>query len=132
MKPNAIPFVEIRSEFLRFLIVGGVQTVLSYLFFLLLIQWLAYPVAYSLTYCAGIVLSYFLHVLFVFKERVRLPTFLKFPLVYLVQYLAGLVLLWLFVDLLHITPAWAMVAVIALTIPVTFLASRLVIKNKPC
>lgn len=132
MKPNAIPFVEIRSEFLRFLMVGGLQTVLSYLFFLLLIEWLAYPVAYSLTYCAGIVLSYFLHVLFVFRERVRLPTFLKFPLVYLAQYLVGLVLLWLFVDLLQLAPAWAMVAVIALTIPITFLASRLVIKNKPC
>jgi len=132
LKPNAIPFVEIRSEFLRFLMVGGLQTVLSYLFFLLLIEWLAYPVAYSLTYCAGIVLSYFLHVLFVFRERVRLPTFLKFPLVYLAQYLVGLVLLWLFVDLLQLAPAWAMVAVIALTIPITFLASRLVIKNKPC
>lgn len=132
MKSRESPFVEIRSEFLRFLMVGGLQTVLSYLFFLLLIQFLVYPIAYSLTYCAGIVLSYFLHVLFVFRESVRLTTFLKFPLVYLVQYLLGLALLWIFVDLLRIDPAWAMIAVIALTIPITFLTSRFVIKNTPC
>lgn len=122
---------KIHGEFLRFLLVGGVQTVLSYLFFLLLLLVLAYPVAYSVSYCSGIVLSYFLNTLFVFREKVRWSSFLKFPLVYLMQYLLGLALIWFFVRHLGIPPSWAMLGVIALTVPVTFLTSRFVLKKQP-
>lgn len=123
---------EMNGEFLRFLLVGAVQTLLTYLLFLLLLMVLPYPAAYSISFCCGIVLSYFLNVLFVFREKTSLASFLKFPLVYLIQYLLGIVLLWLLVDHIGIPPKWAMLAVIALTVPVTFLTSRFVIKKKPC
>lgn len=119
------------SEFLRFLMVGGVQTALSYGLFLLLNLVLPYAIAYSIAFGCGIIISYFLNVRFVFREKVSLASFLKFPLVYVVQYLLGLALLWLLVDRLGILPAWAMLAVIAITVPVTFLTSRFLLK-KPC
>ena len=120
---------KIHGEFFRFLVVGGLQTALSYGLFLLLNLFLPYAISYSIAYCCGIVISYFLNVLFVFREKLSLASFLKFPLVYVVQYLMGLLLLWLFVAKLDLPPAWAMLAVIAITVPVTFLTSRFVLKN---
>ena len=125
MKPFAI---EMRSEFARFLLVGASNTVFSYVIYLLLLKFLPYIVAYSIAYCAGIVLSYFLNVLFVFKKSVSLSTFLKFPVVYLIQYSLGALVLWLLVGA-GISPNLAMIGVIIVTIPVTFLASRFVLKR---
>ncbi|OQA34067.1 MAG: GtrA-like protein [Betaproteobacteria bacterium ADurb.Bin341] len=128
-KGGIFPNSEIHTEFLRFLLVGGLQTALSYGIFLLLHLFLPYAIAYSIAYGCGIIISYFLNVLFVFREKVSLASFLRFPLVYLVQYLLGLALLWLFIDRLGLAPALAMLSVIAITVPVTFLASRFLLKK---
>ena len=117
-----------RYEFLRFLLVGATNTLFSYLLYLLLLTFLNYLPAYSITYWAGIVLSYFLNVHFVFKKRVSLASFLKFPAVYVIQYALGAVMLWMLVGSVGISPAFAMIGVIVITIPVTFLASRFILK----
>jgi putative flippase GtrA len=120
----------IHGEFFRFLLVGAANTVSSYLLYLLLLAFFPYLIAYSLAYCIGIVISYFLNVRFVFRQRVSLATFLAFPLVYLVQYGLGALILWLLVDNAGVSPALAMAGVIAATIPVTFLTSRLVLRKR--
>jgi len=117
-----------RAEFTRFLLVGATNTLFSYLLFLLLFLAMPYMSAYTLSYCAGIVLSYFLNVRFVFKTRVSLASFLQFPLVYLIQYSLGALVLWLLVHA-GMDARLAMAGVIVVTIPVTFLASRFVFKK---
>ncbi len=117
-----------RAEFTRFLIVGATNTGFSYLLFLLLYAVMPYLAAYSLAYCAGIVLSYFLNVHFVFRTQRSVSSFLRFPLVYLLQYGLGALVLWLLVRA-GVDPRLAMAGVIAVTIPVTFLASRFVLKR---
>ncbi len=117
-----------RAEFARFLIVGATNTAFSYVLFVLLYAVMHYQVAYALAYCAGIVLSYFLNVHFVFRTQRSLASFLKFPLVYLVQYGLGALVLWLLVRT-GLDPRLAMAGVIVVTIPVTFLASRFVLKK---
>lgn len=119
-----------RRQFVRFLLVGATNTLFSYLLYLLLLTFLGYLPAYSVAYCAGIVLSYFLNVHFVFKERVSLTSFLKFPAVYVIQYTLGALILWLLVDRAGIAPSMAMIGVIVVTIPVTFLASRFVLTKR--
>lgn len=118
---------KVSSEFARFLLVGATNTLLSYLVFLLLLNFLAYLPAYSIAYCVGIVISYFLNVCFVFKKRVSLASFLKFPIVYAIQYGLGAGILWMLVDRAGMAPAIAMIGVIIVTIPITFLASRFVL-----
>lgn len=117
-----------RNEFFRFLLVGAANTLLSYLLYLLLLSFLNYLPAYSIAYCLGIVLSYFLNIRFVFNKCASLASFLKFPSVYILQYTLGTVILWLLIGKLGISPALAMIGVIIITIPVTFLASRFVFK----
>lgn len=117
----------IQGEFARFLLAGATNTLLSYLLYLLLLEFLAYLLAYSIAYCIGIALSYFLNIYFVFKQRASLASFVKFPIVYVVQYGLGAGILWLLVDRAGMAPEIAMLGVIAVTIPVTFLASRFVL-----
>lgn len=119
----------IHSEFFRFLLVGVSNTLVAYVVFLLLLPFLPYLYAYTLSYCVGVVNSYFMNVLFVFRKRISLHSFLKFPLVYVVQYFLGASILWLLVGKLGIAPAWAYAAVIVVTVPVTFVASRFVLKR---
>lgn len=114
----------IRWEFARFLLAGATNTLLSYLLYLFLLEFLAYLLAYSVAYCIGIAISYFLNVYFVFNKRASLASFAKFPIVYVIQYCLGAGMLWLFVDRAGMAPAIAMIGVIIVTIPVTFLASR--------
>lgn len=118
----------IRAEFTRFLIVGATNTAFSYAVFLLLYLVMHYQMAYALSYAAGVVLSYFLNVHFVFKTRRSLASFLRFPFVYLLQYGVGALILWLLVGK-GIDPRVAMAGVIVITIPITFFASRFVLKR---
>lgn len=119
----------IHSEFFRFLLVGVSNTLVAYVVFLLLLPFLPYLYAYTLSYCVGVVNSYFMNVLFVFKKKISLHSFLKFPFVYVVQYFLGASIMWLLVGKLAVSPVWAYAVVIVVTVPVTFVASRFVLKK---
>lgn len=119
----------INSEFFRFLLVGVSNTLVTYVVYLLLLPLLPYLYAYTLSYCVAVVNSYFMNVLFVFRNKVSLHSFLKFPFVYVAQYFLGASILWLLVGKMGLAPAWAMVVVIIVTVPITFLASSFVLKK---
>lgn len=119
----------LNSEFFRFLLVGVSNTLVAYVVYLLLLPFLPYLYAYTLSYCVGVVNSYFMNVFFVFKKKISLHSFLKFPLVYVVQYFLGASILWILVGKLGIGPGWAYTVVILVTVPITFLASRFVLKK---
>lgn len=119
----------IRSELSRFLLVGVSNTLVAYVVFLLLLPFLPYLYAYTFSYCVAVMNSYFMNVFFVFKKKISLHSFLKFPFVYVAQYFLGASILWLLVGKLGLAPAWAMVVVIIVTVPITFLASRFVLKK---
>ncbi len=114
-------------QFLRFLITGGINTALTYALYLLLLPLLGYLAAYSAAYVIGILVSYWLNSVFVFRQPMSWRSLARFPLVYVVQYLLTAALLWLFVDTLGVDERFALLAAIAVTVPVTFLAARLVI-----
>jgi putative flippase GtrA len=117
------------TEFFRFLLVGTLNTFLSYLLYLVLLSFLSYLPAYTITYLVGIILSYFLNVLFVFKYRLSITTFFKYPIVYIIQYLIGVSMLWALVDNVAMSPEFAMISVIVVTIPITFITSRFILSK---
>jgi len=111
-------------EGVRFLASGAANTVLSYLLYLLLLQWLDYLPAYTIAYAAGILLAYTLSLRFVFRAQHSWRKLALFPLIYLVQYSLGATVLHLAVSRMDIPREWALLASIAVTVPVTFVLSR--------
>jgi putative flippase GtrA len=118
-------------EFIRFVFVGAVNSLITYVMYVALVFVVPYPVAYSISYVAGILISYYLNCRFVFKEKLRLSKALQFPLVYFFQYLLGIGLLFVLVSVAKIDKLLAPIGVVVITVPITYLLSRYVIKEKP-
>lgn len=118
-------------EFGRFLLVGAINTALTYALYLLLLRAMGYLAAYSVAYVIGIVVSYFAVSRYVFRTRTTLAGFVKYPLVYVAQYLLGALVLWICVEWLAIRRELALLFSIAATVPVTFAISRLLLTARP-
>ena len=115
-------------EFVTFVFFGAVRTVVGYGIFLLLVLFLPYPIAYTICYTVGVFISYYLNARFVFREKRRLSKALQFPVVYLVQYLIGLGLLYLLIEVAHLSKFFAPIVIVSVTVPCTYALSRYVIK----
>jgi putative flippase GtrA len=117
----------IHREALRFLVAGAINTATTYAIYLVLLPWLQYVLAYTIAYVAGIALAYALSTWYVFRVRRSTRGMLLFPLVYVVQYLLGVGMLQLAVSILAIPQKYALLVSIAVTVPVTFVLTRLVL-----
>lgn len=113
----------------RFLLSGGINTAATFALYWLLLFWLSYPTAYATSFVAGIVLSYVLNTRFVFRTDFQLRKAILFPLVYLAAYFAGAVTLDFSVQQLGLPVSLAPLASICVTIPLTFVLTRLVLVN---
>jgi putative flippase GtrA len=120
----------INREFSRFIFWGGVNTLCGYLVYALLLLFLQYLVAYTITYALGILVSYYLNSRFVFRREVGWRKAVQYPLVYLVQYLLGTGSLYLLVRVLRVNKLLAPVIVILLTVPLTYLMGRRIIRGR--
>ena len=116
-------------EFRRFLLVGLFNTAAGYGMYLLFNLIVDYRAAYTLSYVIGVFLSYWITTRFVFRTSWSWRRLAAYPSVYLLQYMLGLALIWVFVHLFQVSEKLAPLLIIPLTIPVTFLASRFIIKG---
>ncbi|GAF68111.1 unnamed protein product, partial [marine sediment metagenome] len=115
--------------FVKFVIAGGINTGVTYLIYLFVLLFTSYPVAFTVSYVAGIVIAYPLNSLFVFRVRLSLKKSLQFPIVYLVQYGLNMGLLYLFIDLAGLAEKIAPLLAIVIVVPITFLMIRFVLKG---
>lgn len=119
-----------RNSFVRFLASGGINTLASYLVYLLLLEFLSYRVSYTIAYASGIALAYVMYRYFVFKSSGgRLgPIFVV--LIYAIQYLLGLALVTVWVGWLRLPAALAPLFAVALSLPLTFVLNRWVFRPR--
>ncbi len=118
-----------KNEFVRFVFVGAVNTGSTYVLYALLALFLDYSIAYTLSYLVGIVIAYVLNARLVFNEPLRFSKAILYPIVYVVQYLFGLFLLRFLIDMLGLDKFLAPFVVIILSLPLTFVMNRLVLKG---
>jgi putative flippase GtrA len=119
------------KEYAGFMMVGAVNTGVTYgMYAAFLLLLLPYKVSYSLAYIGGIIISYYLNSQFVFKEPVTLVKFLKYPVVYVVQYGLGIIILYVCIDIWSVSKWLAPIVVIVISLPVTFVISKLIIKGQ--
>lgn len=119
-----------RGEALRFLLAGAFNTAVTYVVYLAALQVMPYRFAYTGAYAAGLVLGYAVNTYFVFRARWSWKKMLAYPLVYVMQYGLGLLCLTVLVERQWASKEWAPLLVVVLTLPLTFLASRYLIKEK--
>lgn len=119
----------ISLRFLRFLVAGGGNTVATYLLYLLLLQFMSYRLAYSITFLVGIGIGYLINVLWVFDKALTAKSALAYPIVYSVQYLVGLGLLAALVEIMGIPKVVAPLIVVAATLPVVFWLTKFVFSD---
>ncbi|HEX7705719.1 MAG TPA: GtrA family protein [Thermoanaerobaculia bacterium] len=117
------------SEAIRYLLVGGFNTAATYLIYLVLLNVLAYPAAYTVSYVAGIVIAYTLNTLFVFRSSHQWTKLGLFSLIYVGQYLLGLALLSFYVQVVGLSARVAPLLVLMITIPVAFVLNRWILKG---
>lgn len=113
-----------RSNFLRFLASGAVNTLASYAMYLVLLQVFTYRCSYAIAFSIGIVMAYLLNRYFVFRSPSgRLgPIFVT--LIYLGQFAIGMGLVSAWVQWLNGPVALAPFFSVVLTLPVTFFLNR--------
>jgi putative flippase GtrA len=120
---------KLSPEFVRFVVSGFINTALTYVLFAGLSTFMHYNVAYTLVYIVGIVLAYVLNTRFVFKTPMHWKSMLAYPLVYVIQYGVSIVLLPILIEMLKMDRLIAAAVVIVVTLPISFLASRLIIRQ---
>jgi putative flippase GtrA len=125
-----------KNRFIRFLCTGGLNTAVTYGIYLLLLQVTNYQISYTIAYVTGIIFTFLLNRLFVFKTHQGLKSLVLFPLVYVFQYFFGMLILWLGVQYLNLDVKFGPLVVVILSIPLTYLLSKFVfvgsdIKSSP-
>jgi putative flippase GtrA len=111
------------GQFIKFIIVGGANTVISYITYLILLNFFNYKLAYTLCYIVGITVSYILHARFTFQKQYALKSAIVYPFVYMVQYLINLAILHIAVENFHINPQISFIIATLITVPIVFLLS---------
>ena len=120
----------LRGEALRYLVGGTVTTVLSLGLYYLLQLVMPYQVAYAIAFVVGVVIAYCINVFYVFRAQHTAAKAMAFPLVYLTQYVIGALLLAVLVEWLGVPQEIAPLQVAIVTIPVSLVLARLIVKNR--
>lgn len=120
----------LNNEFTRFLLVGGFNTVVGQIIYILALFIMPYRWAYTVMYIFGVSSSYYLNSRFAFRSKLSLRKAIQYPLVYAVQYMLGIVLITFWIGVVGIPEVLGPPFVIVFTIPVTFVLSRLIIKRE--
>jgi len=115
---------------LRFVFWNGINTLLGYCVYALLLLALPYLIAYSAAYVFGIVLSFLVNSKLVFNRSLTWGNAAKYPLVYIVQYLLGVVSMYLLVQRIGLNKLIAPAVVVLITIPVTYFLTKAILHGK--
>ena len=115
---------------IRFIILGVINTILTYFLYLILLFLLPYVWAYSITYLFGLTISYFLSSYWVFKKNIAIKSGMYFLIYHLSNYLVNIMALWIFIDLIGLSDKIAPLITISLLTPIFYLISKKIFLGK--
>ncbi|HDB7133332.1 TPA: flippase GtxA [Staphylococcus aureus] len=119
------------AEILKFIIVGGINTLNYYVVYLLLLKLLhiEYMISHITGFIVAFVISYYLNCYFVYRVKPTWRKFISFPITQLVNVILQTVLLYVFVSWLNLPAEIAPFAGLVITIPITFILSKWILKD---
>lgn len=119
------------AEILKFIIVGGINTLNYYVVYLLLLKLfhIEYMISHITGFIVAFVISYYLNCYFVYRVKPTWRKFISFPITQLVNASLQTVLLYVFVSWLNLPAEIAPFAGLIITIPITFILSKWILKD---
>ncbi|HCY1172254.1 TPA: flippase GtxA [Staphylococcus aureus] len=119
------------AEILKFIIVGGINTLNYYVVYLLLLKLLhiEYMISHIIGFIVAFVISYYLNCYFVYRVKPTWRKFISFPITQIVNVSLQTVLLYVFVSWLNLPAEIAPFAGLIITIPITFILSKWILKD---
>lgn len=119
------------AEILKFIIVGGINTLNYYVVYLLLLKLLhiEYMICHIIGFIVAFVISYYLNCYFVYRVKPTWRKFISFPITQIVNVSLQTVLLYVFVSWLNLPAEIAPFAGLIITIPITFILSKWILKD---
>ena len=119
------------AEILKFIIVGGINTLNYYDVYLLLLKLLhiEYMISHITGFLVAFVISYYLNCYFVYRVKPTWRKFISFPITQIVKVSLQTVLLYVFVSWLNLPAEIAPFAGLIITIPITFILSKWILKD---
>lgn len=108
----------------RFLMGGGLNTLLSYAIYWALLPCMTYAWAYTVSYALAILSGFAINTWFVFRTSWSWRRLIAFPLVHLANYLASLLVVWVVVSCLGISEPVAPIVATLLVLPMNFVLTR--------
>ncbi|TKJ35631.1 GtrA family protein [Blastococcus sp. CCUG 61487] len=115
----------------RFLLVGGSNTAVTLLLFIVLQQWLPATLAYTVVFAAGLVYTTVLTSTVVFGARLQWRTGALYVGWYLLVYLVGLSVIQVLQAVTDPSAVLTSFVVLAVTAPLNFLGGRVVFRPAP-
>ncbi|MBH4500135.1 flippase GtxA [Staphylococcus aureus] len=119
------------AEILKFIIVGGINTLNYYVVYLLLLKLLhiEYMISHITGFLVAFVISYYFNCYFVYRVKPTWRKFISFPITQIVNVSLQTVLLYVFVSWLNLPAEIAPFAGLIITIPITFILSKWILKD---
>lgn len=119
------------AEILKFIIVGGINTLNYYVVYLLLLKLLhiEYMISHITGFIVAFVISYYLNCYFVYRVKPTWRKFISFPITQIVNISLQTFLLYVFVSWLNLPAEIAPFAGLIITIPITFILSKWILKD---
>lgn len=109
---------------LRFLVVGGANTLLGYGIYCLLVIWLHPQLSWTLMYVIGIGISYVSHSRLVFRSSLNRRKAIGYALMQISMYLLGSAIIAAVMSASATGPRIAAAMAMCVTVPVSFLIAR--------
>ena len=116
-------------EFIRFVIVGVLATVIHYGIYLLLLHYMHTNVSYTIGYVISFICNFFMSNFFTFKSKPTIKKGVGFGISHVINYMLHITLLNLFI-FLGLSEKIAPVFVFAIVIPINFMLVRFVFKSE--
>ncbi|PTF18275.1 GtrA family protein [Staphylococcus devriesei] len=118
-------------EIIKFVIVGGINTLDYYITYLILLKLLNinYMISHIIGFIVSFIISYYLNCYFVYKVKPTLKKFLSFPITQVVNMGTQTLLLYIFVRWFNFPSEIAPFVGLIVTIPITFILSKWILRD---
>lgn len=118
-------------EIIKFVIVGGINTLDYYIVYLILLKLLNvnYMISHIIGFIVSFIISYYLNCYFVYKVKPTLKKFLSFPITQVVNMGMQTFLLYIFVRWFDFPSEIAPFVGLIVTIPITFVLSKWILRD---